>query len=971
MRNISKLDFSAGMANISNKKALILHAYILALPMLRMMAGAGIVYAPSPEHLFDLYTEEQAVKLLTILNDAFIKSIGKKMVILETDETRTALEGLICFASLSQVEFERYVLSMARSSYSSKGKTAVGGGGGDFFEELFKSNHGYPQRGGASGPVAAASTTTLVASLSTMPTAALPATTHVDARRLLATTANSALASQDQVVSAVLAAMERNNREQAAMAEFVSRFDVPGKIVKLLNDDKNLERYMQTFLEKVRHTFEKGPNSLLHIEGDKYITIHNLLKYAEGTNIAERTGILESFKVLKSNTINDGKRPEMTTLNLAGAGLGVALAGISVNYFREDSAQGGIKIKPHAGDGKYTVITRDGKEVRLEPGRVIVRKDPMAKPHESRGVLPGIAAGPGAKKDKPAHKAKVPPPAYAKGSVTEYSREELQGRGYVNSGILYDASYNPEDETPEEKALREEYAPFKKIIDNKIKALEGKKDKTPADLERLETLKRQSKDMEHPVPPSHVEFPGIRGKNGEGDAPGRLLLEFNEVQIKTDQCPIGTAYSDAVPFDAFTCVPMAHPDGLTGLTYNPDNGMWIRSSQFALPGGEMVDCKTSSAYMSSSSLSAATAIGLGVGRLFGVTRGLMVGAVTLLVTAPAVGPCVQVGATAAAQTGLGMAVAASGVAGIAGAGIMLYKQWAERKERQRRDKIRSKASILLRSIQDEKIREQLHEMFISNIREKIKRTDPSTFAEVYETIIHNMSKDTMLKYFHKYYTNATQRTNTPEFYKTVDDFIEEIMPDIIKGFFTRQGHDLRKSFKEGHRNWQQAFNTHFRGTPISELPAQLVLHKVIRNIKTNEEDIATLKDLLSLYPGWEKVSKKRDETNSFEHMDVLLSTVQKMRAEEQGISSYAGITTGIAAGVLGALQNASVTAGMVDERTVGTEIVPAGRTASRAAPATSPPPAVEGAFNAGGGGTRRVSRIRRKIHRRKTQRRRH
>ena len=43
--------------------------------------------------------------------------------------------------------------------------------------------------------------------------------------------------------------------------------------------------------------------------------------------------------------------------------------------------------------------------------------------------------------------------------------------------------------------------------------------------------------------------------------------------------------------------------------------------------------------------------------------------------------------------------------------------------------------------------------------------------------------------------------------------------------------------------------------------------------------------------------------------------------------------------------------------------------AGNATPRVEGPPAGEGAFNAGGGGTRRVSRIRRKIHRRKTQRR--
>jgi hypothetical protein len=378
----------------------ILQIYTICLPMLRILAGAGAIYVPNPEFLFNLYTEDEITTLLTIVFKTY-NNVFADVIIIETDDTLLAYRTMLVFASLSQYDFEEYLMDNSDISESKRGG---GNQPKNYFKELFENEYSQNQKGGMprrhngsnnesnSGSNSGSnneSTTDLGRS-----NAAGGGSASALGRRGISHAASSgrivsvnsqgqltraaiheSKAANDRLIAASIArgtartrAVARRDERVASIIDVLTELDIPNQIRATLINPKKLETAIEAILTDLRNKFT---NTHYRFSDQYNIKKKNGTKIKD-VSIFEISELIRKLKLDPKGTYYTSSRQDVgrtqpysnaTWVNVGGA---LASTGIGAGLWKYFSSSPPTNLKPNTtGYPTHTIRTVDGQNITI------------------------------------------------------------------------------------------------------------------------------------------------------------------------------------------------------------------------------------------------------------------------------------------------------------------------------------------------------------------------------------------------------------------------------------------------------------------------------------------------------------------------------------------------------------------------------------------------------------------------------
>jgi hypothetical protein len=979
----SVLGINLNAPKLTGDKEQILRLYIGCLPLLRMMTS--IIPVPSPEFLFELYTEEQAKRLLVISAKVF-KQVFGKTVFLDTPDIRLAYRALLVFSGLSQIEYEDYLM---RKNIK---KGPMRGGGKDPFETIFSATRpSVPQKGGVNSPTGSPRATagtlarrpeggeTAVVGAATAASNAIVAKAE-EGRRL-------ALAGQTAARTDLSTAKLQVETETTKVISKIIASDIQRKIVEVLRDETKVFTQMETFMEGLKKQFTENTVIDLGAPHGK-IAMHTLLEYAKGDKLLKRS-VLDALTASPGN--NEKGRPDWFTVNFsaAAAGFGAAVGGIHEFYKTTDYDD--HPIMPQMDPDGYSFLTSDGIVLEQKPGAVWVPIPPegnLKDYPEPFGFYNGTVAV------KDSKKAGVK----TKG-IAGFGRKVIKGPG----------------ETPSQKAVKEQAAPYIDAASDDINALKGEKKKVEGEVKSLEARIKELDEVqrEHDeadwrtlglrsskvagrklteaeqreydekkgklvekqgeiiridaeiakgetaidryqsiVPPDRVAGPGSMTAPNGRQVVGQISYPRDQL-TQISSCPIGFNYSDTAA--TWGCQPVP---SIGYLDWDPSAQEYRPSATFTPAGSsKQISCKDLNTYMQPVPAVGAAVVG---GLVHRVTKSKVAGALASIVTyyasAENVSRCTSYGAHAVTNSLYSGGMFALAAAGLTAGAYYSYKLFADLNKSREIDATIAAADKEIQKTINESLKEKIRKVFIEKIIHVLQAPDKTVLAALTEKHLSAKLRRNVLST-----PNAQQELSE----ELEDKIVLDATPKLIQDYLQIMSHEIQAAFFHGHRSYQQEYEEYFGN---GEKAVQtLIINLVLKD--TTEKAKESISNLLKL---------RRKATNSsvsekqhvFKYADALSDIIRAWRHRGSTTPASAAAFTGQTVvynltGVGGAETYVMPASGVPMHAAIADASAPPGQRRQSLQTLTNGS-AGSKAFNAGGGGTRKARRVRRK-----TQRRRH
>jgi hypothetical protein len=885
---------------LSNEGANIITTYTLLLPLLRMMAY--IIPVPNPEYLFELYTEKQAKLLITIVTDAFI-NIFTGVDFIETPLIRNAYRAQLTFSSLSQKEYEDYLMRK-----SLKGEMA-GGGSPNYFEKLFSKQSGggglgSPNRAagapGAGTPGSAATGALVPAAGASGATGALTAQT---AAAITAAPGAMIRQAEQQAAQTVEAAAAQKIRERAEVAARILTTDIKRLIAEKINNPEQLSTFIRGFLDEVKQQFLE--NTEINVGEMGKVSMGNLQRYATSNKQMRLT----KFKnTLPGANPTEPSKPDWVLTNWGGVLAGAAAVGGAWAFSRK-ATNPEVPIRPKMAE-EYTVMTADDKPITQKPGQVYRVKTSQGR-FERKGRLPR-------------------PFGFYNGTVTTYNTGDdlYENKGWVSTNVSSDAP-----ETVQEERLKKHAKPYIEDANKKIDSLQEEKvkiDKTAA--ERLGTLEQKMKgyrwmrmtyapqpltaeeqteydtlkakfkpiddeieaerqkirDMESLVPPEQVTVPS-RKVNGTVVL-GRISYNLDELE-PINRCWIGTNYSDVN--GEWGCYPVPRR-GLVEV-WDPVHGKYIPSPEFPDPSdpSKQLDCRDLSTSYSGWDVFKSGALGLGtyqlarkVGRTsetFAATAGGLVSLFSYLGMSQNAGSCAAWGVNALVNAAGSASILAVGAVGAGSAGYFLYKQYDEYRNRQEIEKLKGDVNKKINEMIGKSIEKKLRDKFLIKFDNFLSTVDERFLST---TIQQSLTKATI----------DAVKANTSNSMKveTQISILKDVIPKLIETYLNQVTRDISNLFSAQLPLYYSDFTSYF--TDSKKIVKSILINLVLNDV--TPETTRMIKQLIRFQiPTGEKI-----QISAFKRMDSLIEVLSTWESMATYTAQGAAAATGAhaaAEGIMG------------------------------------------------------------------------